>query len=145
MCARLRRIGRVVVVTFRSTIASQAAFDAFLAEWEKLYSAGRQFEMVFDMRALAWAHPRYCMQMAVFLAHLKADLPPLLLRSVLVVHGSTMRALLDLIFMLQSPIAPVHVLCRHDTKLVAHAVAGDVATVELHTSPYEATTRDQPK
>lgn len=138
MCVRLRRIGRVVVFTFGSRIESQAAFDGFLCAWEALYAEGKHYEMVFDMRALAWAEPRYCTQLAAFVAHLKADLPPLLLRSVIVVHGSAMHALLWLIFRLQAPVAPVHVLCRHDSKLVARAVAGDLATVAAHVSPYEA-------
>jgi hypothetical protein len=138
MCVHLRRVGRVVVVTFGTTIESQAAFDGFLCAWEALYAEGGHYEMVFDMRALGWAEPRYCTQLAAFVAHLKADLPPLLLRSVIVVHGSAMRALLWLTFRLQAPIAPVHVLCRHDTKLMARAVAGDVATVAAHVPPYEA-------
>ena len=136
-CARFRRAGRAAVVTFGATIPSQAAFDAFLADWDALYAAGTPFELVFDMRALAWADPRYCVQMAAFVAHLKADRPPLLVRSVLIVHGRTMRALLWLTFRLQPPVAPVHVLSRHDAALVAHALCGELPPVVQQVPPYD--------
>jgi hypothetical protein len=128
MFYRMRRAaGPLVVFEFTSEPIADADFDRFLAEWEALHAGPSPFALLFDTARMAIPHPKYCIKMAQFIKKIRRIEPQRLSRSVIVVQSQTIASLLELVFYLQPPVAPVYL-----TRDAGDAVEAALAGGELH-------------
>lgn len=108
----------VVVFEFTSEPITDADFGCFLNEWEELHTRPSPFTLIFDTTRMAIPHPKYCIKMAQFIKKIRRIEPQRLTRSVIVVQNQTIATLLELVFYLQPPVAPVYLTCETDVGLV---------------------------
>ena len=99
----------LVYVTFSENIDSENDFDTFLDAWLQLYMDGNDFSFVFDTRLTRDINIKYCIKMALFIKKLKKVDYHYLQKSLILVNNSSIKNLLDFIFTMQSPVAPVYV------------------------------------
>lgn len=126
MFYRMRRAaGPLVVFEFTREPIADADFDRFLSEWEALHAGPSPFALLFDTARMAIPHPKYCIKMAQFIKKIRRIEPQRLSRSVIVVQSQTIASLLELVFYLQPPVAPVY-LTRGAGDAVEAALAGDM-------------------
>ena len=98
----------VVYVTFNHKIKDEKEFDLFLEEWLKLYINKKYFEFVFDTRNLK-SDIKYAIKIAGFIKLMKKQPVQYLKKSFIIVDSLFIKSLLDLIFSIQSPAAPVYI------------------------------------
>ncbi len=111
----------VVHVAFGPDVESDAEFDSFLAEWLVLHRGDQDFEFVFDTCQMGMVSVVYCLKLALFIRELKRAERQRLRRSVILVKDDYIQKLLDLMFCIQKPVAPVYILQTDET---------DVGTLE---------------
>ena len=101
---------RIIYVTF-SDYDRLSGFNDLLELWKSQYIEQRRFRFVFDTRGLKELPSLYyCFQMAWFIRRLKKDYRDQYLeRSLILVNRVGIRRLLDFIFTIQSPVAPVYI------------------------------------
>jgi len=106
---------RIIYVTF-SDYNQLSGFNDLLELWKSQYIEQRRFRFVFDTKGLKELPSLYyCFQMAWFIRRLKKDYREQYLeRSLILVNRVGIRRLLDLIFAIQSPVAPVYIF-HHET------------------------------
>jgi len=97
----------IVYVTFNENITNEDDFDSFLNEWLNLYDRGQDFEFIFDTRNIKDVELKFCIKMALFIKKLKKKTYHYLRKSLILVNDNKIKRLLDFIFLLQSPVAPV--------------------------------------
>ena len=97
----------VVEVHMKGVIQNNDEFEAFLDGWNDLYDSRRDFVFIFDTREVGWVHPKYAFKMAKFIKDLKKRNYQYLKRSSIIVDSYWVKALLSLIFAIQSPVCPI--------------------------------------
>ena len=98
----------VVFVTFSENINSENEFDQFLNEWLILYHNRRDFSFIFDTRNMKNISIKYAIKMTLFIKSLRKEPYHYLQKSLILVNDKSIRRLLDFVFTLQSPVAPVY-------------------------------------
>ena len=98
----------VVFVTFSESINSETEFDQFLNEWLILYHNRRDFSYIFDTRNMKNISPKYAIKMTLFIKNLRKEPYHYLQKSLILVNDKHIKRLLDFVFTLQSPVAPVY-------------------------------------
>ena len=98
-----------VKVTFSENITDRNDFEKFLCEWLELYDNCKYFEFVFDTINVGLINPKYSIMMSLFIKELKKRDIQYLTKSEIYVYNKFTKYLLDLIFNLQKPVAPVHI------------------------------------
>ena len=98
----------VVFVTFSESINSETEFDQFLNEWLILYHNRRDFSFIFDTRNMKNIHIKYAIKMTLFIKNLRKQPYHYLQKSLILVNDKNIKRLLDFVFTLQSPVAPVY-------------------------------------
>ena len=98
----------VVFVTFSESINSETEFDQFLNEWLLLYYNRRDFSYIFDTRNMKNISPKYAIKMTLFIKNLRKQPYHYLQKSLILVNDKHIKRLLDFVFTLQSPVAPVY-------------------------------------
>ena len=98
-----------VKVTFSENITDRNDFEKFLSEWLELYDNCKYFEFVFDTINVGLINPKYSIMMSLFIKELKKRDIQYLTKSEIYVYNKFTKYLLDLIFNLQKPVAPVHI------------------------------------
>jgi hypothetical protein len=98
-----------VFVTFSSTITDENEFDNFLLEWLNLYHKKEDFNFIFDTRRMKDINIKYAIKMSLFIKKLKKQDYHYLQKSLILVNNNKIKKLLDLVFILQSPVAPVYI------------------------------------
>lgn len=99
----------IVKVVFNKNIKNNLDFELFLIQWMALYDKKIHFKFVFDTRKMGIIGIQYCIRMAQFIKKLKKYPIQYLEKSVIIVKNSFIRSLLDLIFSLEKPVAPVYI------------------------------------
>jgi len=99
-----------VKVNFNKTIENSEDFDKFLTGWIELYNQKQNFIFIFDTTNVGFVNPTYCFKMAMFIHNLKQREVQYLEKSFIIVSSKLVERLLDLIFFLQKPVAPVYIL-----------------------------------
>lgn len=100
----------IVKYVFTEAAITDADFDLFLGTWEGLYAHGSPFVLIFDTTNMAIPNPKYCFKMSVFIKKIRRFTPQYLHASYIAVRSNAIAALLELIFYLQPPVAPVHLV-----------------------------------
>tara|TARA_B100000161_G_C33529041_1_gene405035 strand:+ start:57 stop:521 length:465 start_codon:yes stop_codon:yes gene_type:complete len=98
----------VVFVTFSESINSETEFDQFLNEWLILYHNRQDFSYIFDTRNMKNISPKYAIKMTLFIKNLRKEPYHYLQKSLILVNDKNIKRLLDFVFTLQSPVAPVY-------------------------------------
>tara|TARA_B110000971_G_scaffold220954_1_gene266220 strand:- start:1217 stop:1588 length:372 start_codon:yes stop_codon:yes gene_type:complete len=105
-----------VKVTFSENIIDRNDFEKFLSEWLELYDNCKYFEFVFDTINVGLINPKYSIMMSLFIKELKKRDIQYLTKSEIYVYNKFTKYLLDLIFNLQKPVAPVHI--HYDDEII---------------------------
>lgn len=98
----------IVFVTFSESINSETEFDQFLNEWLILYHNRQDFSFIFDTRNMKNISPKYAIKMTLFIKSLRKQPYHYLQKSLILVNDKHIKRLLDFVFTLQSPVAPVY-------------------------------------
>ena len=98
----------VVFVSFSENINSETEFDQFLNEWLILYHNRKDFSYIFDTRNMKNISPKYAIKMTLFIKSLRKEPYHYLQKSLILVNDKHIKRLLDFVFTLQSPVAPVY-------------------------------------
>ena len=98
----------VVFVTFSESINSENEFDQFLTEWLLLYHNAEDFSFIFDTRNMKNISIKYAIKMTLFIKNLRKEPYHYLQKSLILVNDKHIKRLLDFVFTLQSPVAPVY-------------------------------------
>ena len=98
----------VVFVNFSENINSETEFDQFLNEWLLLYHNRRYFSFIFDTRNMKNISIKYAIKMTLFIKNLRKQPYHYLQKSLILVNDKHIKRLLDFVFTLQSPVAPVY-------------------------------------
>jgi hypothetical protein len=98
----------VVFVKFSENINSENEFDQFLNDWLILYHNQEDFSFIFDTRNMKNINIKYAIKMTLFIKSLRKQSYHYLQKSLILVNDKSIRRLLDFVFTLQSPVAPVY-------------------------------------
>ena len=98
----------VVFVSFSESINSETEFDQFLNEWLILYHNRQDFSYIFDTRNMKNISIKYAIKMTLFIKNLRKQPYHYLQKSLILVNDKHIKRLLDFVFTLQSPVAPVY-------------------------------------
>ena len=99
----------IVKVDFSNEI-NDTSFDAFLKEWLNLYHAKRDFSFVFDTTHVGYVPIKYSIRMSLFIGKLKKCYYQYLQKSIFIVNSKLVKYMLDFIFEIQQPVAPVYII-----------------------------------
>jgi hypothetical protein len=104
----------VIFVNFSESIESEDEFDQFLNEWLLLYHNQRDFSFIFDTRNMKNISLKYAIKMTLFIKKLRKEKYHYLQKSLILVNDKSIKRLLDFVFTLQSPVAPVYIWLNDD-------------------------------
>ncbi len=99
----------IVKVTLSSPIKNDMDFDIFLFKWLELYNNKRQFIFIFDTTNVGYIPLKYSFRMSIFIKDLKKQECQYLQKSIILVNSNMVKYMLDFIFMIQPPVAPVYI------------------------------------
>ena len=91
-----------------SGVPSNDDFDSFLEEWLILYEEERDFMFLFDIKNLGDVPIKYCVKMSMFIYKLRKKPYQYLQKSMILLNNRKVESLLNFIFVLQPPVAPVY-------------------------------------
>jgi len=99
-----------VKVILNGAPENESEFQLFLDQWLKLYEDKQNFSFIFDTKDISYANPTYCYKIANFISELKKRDVQYLQSTTIMNMNSFMNKLLELVFYIQSPIAPVTII-----------------------------------
>ena len=100
-------------VTF-GKLETDEEFNILTDEWLRLYEQKKPFTFIFDLSNLEVYNIKYSFKMSAFIYRLKREPEQYLQKSIIIVTNSFIQYLLDFIFYIQSPIAPVYIVKEND-------------------------------
>ena len=100
----------LVKVKFNNGIDKKEDFEEFIENWRKLYEKEENFTFIFDTINTSLVNPYYCYLMANFISELKRNKIQYLNYSVIIVKNNAIKILLNIIFGIQKPVAPVFLI-----------------------------------
>ena len=98
-----------VHVTF-GKLNSTEEFNILTSEWLRLYEQKIPFTFIFDSSNLEVYNIKYSFKMSAFIHRLKKEPEQYLQKSIILVTNSFIQNLLNFIFFIQSPVAPVYII-----------------------------------
>ena len=99
----------IVSVVFSETVQNENEFDLFLQKWLELYHDQSDFYFLFDTRKMQNIPLKYSIKMALFIKKLRKQPYHYLQKSLILVNNPNIKRLLDFVFTMQSPVAPVYI------------------------------------
>ena len=99
----------IIYVTF-GKLETNEEFNMLIDEWLKLYDKKVYFTFIFDTTNLEVYNIKYSFKMSAFIYRLKKQSVQYLQKSIIIVKNNFIQYLLDLIFFIQSPVAPVYII-----------------------------------
>lgn len=100
-----------IVKVILNNIENEEEFDLFLENWLKLYLDCKDFIFVFDTKNVNNIDIKYSIRMCDFIKKLKKDYQyHYLQKSIILVNNNFVKKMLNFIFKLQSPVAPVYLI-----------------------------------
>jgi len=85
-------------------------FDKFLNDWLALYEREENFTLIFDCSDVGWVSSKYAFRMSTFVKKLKALPVQYLEKSIILYDSWYVKSLLNIIFFLETPVAPVRII-----------------------------------
>tara|TARA_Y100000589_G_C26896007_1_gene524187 strand:- start:222 stop:644 length:423 start_codon:yes stop_codon:yes gene_type:complete len=99
----------IVTFTFNGKIRNNKNFKHFLSTWESLYELKIKFILVFDTTNMSIPNVKYCFKMTKFIKKIRKKNPQYLQKSYIIVKNNIILNMLNFIFLIQPPVAPVHI------------------------------------
>ena len=103
----------IVSVKLNSTINDESFLD-FINKWMSIYEYKKDFSFIFDCSDVGLVPIKYCFKMTAFIKKLKQQEYQFLQKSIIYVNKKSVKRLLDLVFTIQPPVAPVHIIDNKD-------------------------------
>tara|TARA_B100002051_G_C16739583_1_gene643383 strand:+ start:1157 stop:1600 length:444 start_codon:yes stop_codon:yes gene_type:complete len=100
----------IINCVFSKTVENNRDFSDFLQKWIEFYDNKKDFIFIFDTKNVEDVPLRYSFKMAIFIKELKKRPYHYLQKSIIIVNSKKVKYLLDFIFLMQSPVAPVYIL-----------------------------------
>ena len=97
----------IVKVTLNPIIENDKDFDDFLYKWLELYYNKKPFIFIFDTSNVGFIPLKYSLRMSIFIQNLKKQKIQYLQKSIIFVNSNIVKQMLNFIFMIQPPVAPV--------------------------------------
>lgn len=109
----------IIHVNFTNNLNEQS-LNEFFKEWLTLYLKGENFIFLFDTRDITEIpNIKYALRMSQFIKKLKKDNTyHYLQKSIILINNKKISYLLDFIFNIQKPVAPVYILKTEDINLI---------------------------
>lgn len=104
----------IVKVKINRKIENTKDFDDFLNKWLELYERKKDFIFIFDTNDVGYMPIKYSISMSLFIKKLKKRDYQYLQKSIIFVKSNIVKRMLDFIFMLQPPVAPVYIISNRD-------------------------------
>lgn len=99
----------IVKVTFEEGPNSNIEFEQFTDKWIELYDKCENFTFIFDTTSMKNPEYKYSLKMAQFIKKLKKRDIQYLEKSIILINSNKIKYLLDGIFLIQKPVAPVYI------------------------------------
>ena len=103
----------IVSVKLNSIINDETFLD-FINKWMSIYEFKKDFSFIFDCSDVGYIPIKYCFKMTVFIKNLKQQEYQYLQKSIIYVNNKIVKRLLDLVFIIQPPVAPVYIIDNKD-------------------------------
>ena len=100
----------IVKINFSSRIQNDADFQDFLNKWLLLYELKKDFTFIFNCENVGYVPIKYALKMSLFIRSLKKNDVQYLEKSIIYIPNSSAKRLLDIIFTIQPPVAPVYIV-----------------------------------
>ena len=100
----------IVRVKFSETITDDNDFNDFLNKWLELYENKKDFIFIFNCENVGYVPIKYSIKMALFIRTLRRKDYQYLQKSIIYIPSPRVKRLLDFIFMIQPPVAPVYII-----------------------------------
>ena len=84
-------------------------FQNFLDQWLSLYDEEKEFTFIFDTLEVGLPQIKYSIKMSQFIKVLKKREYQYLQKSIILINSNKIKHMLDFIFLLQPPVAPVYI------------------------------------
>ena len=104
----------IVKVIFDEGPNSDEEFNEFTNEWLELYNQKRYFTFLFDTVNMKNPAYKYTIKMSQFIKRLKREQIQYLEKSIILINNNKIKYLLDAIFAIQKPVAPVYIYNNKD-------------------------------
>ena len=104
----------IVKIKINKEIEDNKDFNDFLNKWLELYEREKDFIFIFDTSDVGFIPIKYSIQMSLFIKKLKKRDYHYLQKSIIFVKSNIVKRMLDFIFMLQPPVAPVYIINNLD-------------------------------
>ena len=99
----------IVKVKISGDLDSDNEFQEFLNKWTSYYDNKKDYIFVFDTREVTFPPFKYCIQMAQFIKELRKKEYQYLQESIIIINSNKVKWMLDFIFIIQPPVAPVYI------------------------------------
>tara|TARA_B100000902_G_C26717965_1_gene625189 strand:+ start:66 stop:509 length:444 start_codon:yes stop_codon:yes gene_type:complete len=99
----------IIKVTLDGGPESDTDFQLFLDQWLELYDDKKDFIFFFNTENVRSPPLKYCLKMSYFIKELRKKEYQYLQKSILLINSNKVKWLLDLIFLIQPPVAPVYI------------------------------------
>ncbi len=106
-----------VSITFNKNINNES-WNNFTETWESFDKRNQEYTLIFDLSGLGVPHFIYSWKMTLFIENLKSRKKlhnnVFLKKSIIVCNNYYQRKLLEFVFFIQSPVAPVYIINNFD-------------------------------
>ena len=121
----------IVKVFLNKEINDDNDFNIFLDKWRELYNLQKDFIFIFDTSNVGYIPIKYSIKMSLFIRNLKRERYQYLQKSIIYVNSNIVKSMLDFIFMIQPPVAPVYIIDNKDNidKILNNIIDDNVITV----------------
>ena len=119
----------LVKVIMNDVPESDDEFQSFLDKWIELYEKKEDFKFLFDTTNVGLPHLKYSIKMSQFIKKLKKEPYQYLQESIILINNNKVKWLLDFIFTIQPPVAPVYIYKLNNSETIE-----DLETIKNHTN-----------
>lgn len=124
----------LVKVKFTNGITQETDFINFINKWYELYNKKNNFTFIFDTINTSIVNPYYCYCMSNFIYNLKKRDKQYLNYSVIIVKNYSIKLLLNIIFGIQKPVAPVFLIDNNKkNESIISQIQNSISNNELKT------------
>ena len=119
----------IVRVCFSSTIENDTDFQDFLNKWLLLYELKKNFTFIFNCENVGYVPIKYALKMSLFIRSLKKKDIQYLQKSIIYIPNHSAKRLLDIIFTIQPPVAPVYII--NDQSQIDEILNNNIPDIEV--------------
>ena len=85
-------------------------FNSFINEWQNIYKYKKNFILIFNTINVSIISIKYCIKMSKFISKLKEEKVQFLQKSIIIINNNIVKYMLNIIFTIQKPVAPVYLI-----------------------------------